>query len=187
MLDDLAMRTCGACGAIRPSWRGRANHERLMHPDWTPSPDLARRRIVTSHRTWKARQSRAWHFIGAANQAARQYGQPPIPRRASLPVGSCAYCGGEADGWDHVVALSRGGANSVDNLVPVCTPCNQRKNRYPAANLDVPSQVTMLCGWCWAPVVRRKSELRRVRYVVCSPEHQAAMGRSPYIKGWAVA
>jgi 5-methylcytosine-specific restriction endonuclease McrA len=55
-------------------------------------------------------------------------------RDVRLIRGSCAYCGGEASGWDHIVPLSRGGENTVANLVPCCTDCNRRKAaRTPAA------------------------------------------------------
>jgi 5-methylcytosine-specific restriction endonuclease McrA len=41
----------------------------------------------------------------------------------------CAYCGREGDGLtpDHVVPLSRGGNNSLSNIVPACGPCNLSK------------------------------------------------------------
>lgn len=41
----------------------------------------------------------------------------------------CAYCGQEGEGLtpDHVVPLSRGGANSLSNIVPACGPCNLKK------------------------------------------------------------
>jgi 5-methylcytosine-specific restriction endonuclease McrA len=28
---------------------------------------------------------------------------------------------------DHIVALSKGGTQDIDNVVPVCRPCNQSK------------------------------------------------------------
>ncbi len=41
----------------------------------------------------------------------------------------CAYCGtgGVKMQWEHIVPLSRGGPDSVDNLVLACAPCNQAK------------------------------------------------------------
>jgi hypothetical protein len=40
----------------------------------------------------------------------------------------CAYCGSRDDlHVDHRVPVSRGGANSLDNLVTACGPCNQSK------------------------------------------------------------
>lgn len=41
----------------------------------------------------------------------------------------CAYCGGapETLEMDHVVALSRGGTHTADNIVPACKPCNSAK------------------------------------------------------------
>jgi 5-methylcytosine-specific restriction endonuclease McrA len=43
--------------------------------------------------------------------------------------GRCAYCGTEAPlDADHRVPLSRGGANSIDNILPSCRSCNLRKH-----------------------------------------------------------
>ena len=45
----------------------------------------------------------------------------------------CAYCGCplgmETATIDHVIALSRGGANDRDNLVAACRKCNEDKGR----------------------------------------------------------
>jgi 5-methylcytosine-specific restriction endonuclease McrA len=48
--------------------------------------------------------------------------------RLYLKFGGCAYCGGSEDIQpDHVVPLSRGGSNSITNVVPACGPCNSDK------------------------------------------------------------
>lgn len=39
----------------------------------------------------------------------------------------CAYCENEADTWDHVIPLYRGGTNFIWNIVPACRGCNSRK------------------------------------------------------------
>lgn len=41
--------------------------------------------------------------------------------------GTCAYCDAPAEHLDHVVALSRGGADAAHNLLPACAPCNLSK------------------------------------------------------------
>ena len=42
--------------------------------------------------------------------------------------GICRYCLSPATEVDHVVPVSRGGTDDVDNLVAACRPCNSAKN-----------------------------------------------------------
>ena len=44
--------------------------------------------------------------------------------------GRCAYCGDSETPLDadHRVPLSRGGSNSIENLLPACRTCNLRKH-----------------------------------------------------------
>jgi len=40
----------------------------------------------------------------------------------------CAYCDAPAEHLDHVVPISRGGADAAHNLLPACAPCNLSKS-----------------------------------------------------------
>jgi 5-methylcytosine-specific restriction endonuclease McrA len=48
---------------------------------------------------------------------------------------TCVYCGANGDGVkfnrDHVIPKSKGGTNSIHNLVLCCVPCNQAKTNIP--------------------------------------------------------
>lgn len=74
----------------------------------------------------------AERFAIDSNVKARgRYGIPDqLLSAADLPPNEeCAYCGTSDDiTWDHVVPMSRGGANAAHNLVPACGPCNRSKN-----------------------------------------------------------
>lgn len=39
----------------------------------------------------------------------------------------CVYCGGKQESRDHVIPVSRGGSNTLANLVPCCDHCNTMK------------------------------------------------------------
>ena len=46
--------------------------------------------------------------------------------------GHCAYCGKKIDfddlSIDHLIAVSKGGTDEVDNLIPCCYLCNHQKD-----------------------------------------------------------
>jgi 5-methylcytosine-specific restriction endonuclease McrA len=107
--------------------------------------------------------------------------------------GKCAYCGCKIrrlDGdrpplsvqrtlleryatWDHVVPLSKGGKNTICNMVCVCAPCNLDKNdrlptdsEYRAANWIVWKVVRELMGMSPSMRDREKVRKRQIRLVV---------------------
>ena len=66
----------------------------------------------------KRRMDRVEHDLSAAHWAA-----------LSVAWGGCAYCGETAQPLqrDCVLALSRGGRYTLDNIVPACGSCNASK------------------------------------------------------------
>jgi 5-methylcytosine-specific restriction endonuclease McrA len=42
--------------------------------------------------------------------------------------GRCVYCGDAATSRDHAIPVSRGGTNTIDNILPACLTCNLRKH-----------------------------------------------------------
>jgi 5-methylcytosine-specific restriction endonuclease McrA len=78
--------------------------------------------------------------------------------------GRCAYCGEKAPlVVEHVVPVSRGGTNYIENIVPACQPCNARKHRLTDGE------------FC----TRLRSEGRRVRpklRMALCPKHQKEQG-----------
>lgn len=40
----------------------------------------------------------------------------------------CAYCDADATTFDHIIAISKGGKTTPDNIVPACLSCNSSKN-----------------------------------------------------------
>lgn len=81
-----------------------------------PMPTVVRLiRYVTTH--WRYRSGPAWTKRGVLNRDGHR----------------CGYCTGVATTVDHIVPVSRGGANTWANTTAACYRCNQAKrDRTPA-------------------------------------------------------
>lgn len=59
---------------------------------------------------------------------AKRESLPPSVRREVLADGPCKACGSSDDlEVDHIIPLSRGGWDTIDNLQPLCFRCNRSK------------------------------------------------------------
>ncbi len=85
---------------------------------------------VRRRRPWVGIEGAAAKCAVEGNQRAQRFGcEGWLSKAAVLTlVGECVYCGNPQTGWDHVVALSRGGPHTLDNLVPSCARCNKSKS-----------------------------------------------------------
>lgn len=96
-----------------------------------------RKVMNAAHRRWqKTEKGKLANRLGQHTRRARVAGAGGIITRQEwlrLVVdhgGKCAYCG-KKDGkltLDHVVPISRGGANTIDNAAPACWWCNSHKH-----------------------------------------------------------
>lgn len=99
-------RECPGCGCV-------------FSPLWTPTMTTCSRRCVKRLERRKRRLSgRHLGWVWSEFQ-----------RIVTKFDGRCAYCGERSERVDpdHVVPLSRGGADSVTNLLPACLSCNSSK------------------------------------------------------------
>jgi len=89
--------------------------------------------LVHERRLRKQRRLERAHAAMAADTLPRQPRREVIPREVRLAVferdgGRCVECGSTFDiQYDHVIPVSRGGANTVANIQILCAPCNQSK------------------------------------------------------------
>ncbi len=89
-----------------------------------------KQRIIERAVAWRSDRRREWAM--KANQTAVRFGVPGKVDWRDLVPEDCAYCGTPCESWDHVMPLSRGGPNTLDNIVPCCWPCNSdKKHRTP--------------------------------------------------------
>ncbi|MEU0245146.1 HNH endonuclease [Streptomyces sp. NPDC006235] len=87
-------------------------------------------RLRAKQRDYYAVNADEWRKYGSRRRALARGGQHEPYSRAEIFAaygGTCAYCDAPAEHLDHVVALSRGGADAAHNLLPACAPCNLSK------------------------------------------------------------
>lgn len=141
MTTHLEPRQCRKCGEWKPfddfksSGRKDANGVIYRLHVCKPCAAAARRREYRQDPVKRAKQ-----IISAMNAHPRCNGkrvemQPAID--LLLGATECHYCGlpntrGVLFSLDHKVPIARGGAHSLENLVPACEHCNLAKNDTPA-------------------------------------------------------
>lgn len=116
-----AMRRWRANNPDRRLARDRAY--RVRHPD---QQNIYQRRWIRDHpevRKAKAHVRRA-REAGAVGRFTTAEWRALVASFDS----KCAYCGVAAPlEADHRTPLSRAGSNSIDNILPACSPCNRKK------------------------------------------------------------
>ena len=112
--------------------------QRYQEKDWKYYRDrykANRDKILESQREYRS-NNLARHAISEAKRRARKKGlghHPYTPSdldaTARIFSWKCAYCdSAEIEHWDHFIPLSKGGPDSIDNLIPACQSCNVSKH-----------------------------------------------------------
>lgn len=115
---------CKPCQAVVNKNRGRA---RKRDPEkgrgycrawyrWDPE----RSRVISANKT--VRRKRRLRAVDSPGVSLEDWAE-----RLRLFNGGCAYCDQPAEARDHVIPISRGGADDIFNVVPACKACNSAK------------------------------------------------------------
>jgi len=111
---------------------------RLAHPDehraegracYARDPERRQQQIDASPNRNAVRRAMHERRRARSVQAPGSYGAAEWLALVASHECRCAYCGVLAPlDADHRTPLSRGGSNSIDNILPACRPCNLRKH-----------------------------------------------------------
>lgn len=133
-----------------PEYRERMSA--IVRARYAADPELRERIAANARATWADPQVRARRvasitagqsdpeYRARKSAAARDHHADPDYRarmsamkrgnthaRDAAVIGECAYCGRPAQTLDHVVPVTRGGADEPSNTVPACYGCNSSK------------------------------------------------------------
>ncbi len=121
------------------NYRSRPTHFTLMLRRMAFDTGLSRERVEQcldalgdgvffGHETQTVVLHERWRFIGS-DRLPKSRWEPLRQTVFQRDDFTCAYCGvrGGRLECDHVIPISRGGTNEVDNLVTACCDCNRSK------------------------------------------------------------
>ena len=83
--------------------------------------------------SWEKYQS-AEKLAGIRSKNAERQARYRERQRAKIGPSFCQYCGDQATGVDHIIALARGGKDVDENKIPCCASCNRKKNDKPVVD-----------------------------------------------------
>lgn len=101
-----------------------------------PLVDMTKRGVCREHQRQLDRDRYATDAAHRERRQAhttrRRRGVERVPEYArelllELFEGGCAYCAAQAETWDHVVPVSKGGLTEPGNILPACHVCNSSK------------------------------------------------------------
>ena len=119
---------------VRKAWYAANAEERRAYQRAymasNPEARATNRRLVAEWYKRNPARTRDKHARRRAREGAGRVTQEEWDALLVREGGYCAYCGTESEKltMDHVVPLSRGGAHSIENILPACKSCNSRKS-----------------------------------------------------------
>ena len=100
----------------------------------TPGSDGRRIELIDEHRPWGCILVNYEKYKGMRDaETVRAQTKARVRKHRKKKVGlpdaplTCAYCGEEAHGPDHIIPTSKGGSNDAENIVACCIRCNRHK------------------------------------------------------------
>ena len=114
---------------------------------WKEHPD--KRKLVVSQyesRHPEIKQARKARYRSRLVNAKGSYTVEEWRERVLQFSSRCAYCGKKSKSLtpDHYVPLSKGGTNSIDNIIPSCLKCNQNKWSSDPSGFKFPRRTQMI-------------------------------------------
>jgi 5-methylcytosine-specific restriction endonuclease McrA len=114
---------------------------------WEAHPDK-RKLVVAKYeaRNPELKQTRKARYRGRLLNAEGTFTRKEWEARKAQFGNRCAYCGRKAKRLtpDHYMPLSKGGTNSIDNIIPSCERCNRRKWNIDPSKFKFPHRTQMI-------------------------------------------
>ena len=127
---DWMQRNAGKAREAMQRWRRRHpdQHRAESRASYARDPQARQRQIDASPNRNAVRRAMHQRRRARLLRASGSYSYREWMELVAAYAGRCAYCGVTGSlHADHRTPLSRGGPNSIDNIVPACPTCNLKK------------------------------------------------------------
>lgn len=111
-------------------------HKEAQKRRYHADPQAHRAKVIAYQKANRAganERSRRFRERSPGYDSVRKYAPDDDTREwlGLIAMDPCSYCGGPSDAVDHILAVSRGGANHWSNFAPTCRACNSSKRDRP--------------------------------------------------------